>query len=340
MKKLSIFVVSIVLITLTACSSEKNLSKDYSQLIEKTKNDLFPVVELDDSATAFDYSENILSDDSIKYTKSSWNVSSADSMTAFGILCRDSDIVIVDNNNDCLVVSDYNGSQIKTVGSTGNGPLEFINPTGICEYESNIYVIDSGNQRVQILNKELNYIDEIPVVNDTNSGLDYESIAVGSDDSIYLFSGSLLSRTIDKWKDGEITRIVENFYGPLYGTAGEIYAINRGLIAVDPKELAITTIPARNSLYHVVDDHLEEVCKLPDNLAINAFIVQGEHIICSSNKLSKLFVFDLNGNYVETIASFNDVDTELGILNYFSTYDNSEYFYTIPASSKIYRISK
>lgn len=340
MKKILIFCISCMVLGSVGCTSEGKIKKEYTSLIEETQNDLFPVLNLDDSVDNTVYEEELLDDGNDTYQKEIWNMRGKKLKMPAGLLCRENDLIIVDKGNDSLIVSDYEGNMVRSVGNTGNGALEFMTPTGIALYEDKIYVIDSGNQRIQILSQELEYIEEIKISNEDDPSIIYENIAVDSDYAIYLCGDSLKSRSVDKWEDGKIRRIEENFYGSIYGEDGKVYAINRGNIGVDPEKLEMTVIAGENSLFQIEGDHFIQICELPKGLVINAFVLREGEIVCSSNKLAKLFVFDMNGRYKETVSGLKELKADMDLRNYLSINEDQEVFFSNPQTGEIFVMRK
>jgi sugar lactone lactonase YvrE len=68
-------------------------------------------------------------------------------------------IFVSDGYGDARVVKyDKNGRFVKSVGTRGNGPLQFNTPHTIAvDLQGNVYVGDRGNARVQVLDNDLNY---------------------------------------------------------------------------------------------------------------------------------------------------------------------------------------
>ena len=157
-KGLYILLFAVLIMLSGGCSSEQKLKKEYEALIEETKDDLLPVLDMENGECKKEYDPKLLSDDTGAYSKELWTISGGQIDTPAGILCREQDIILVDRGKDCLIRADYEGNFIQSVGGTGNGPLEFVSPTGIASFKGRIYVIDSGNNRVQVLSKDLQLI--------------------------------------------------------------------------------------------------------------------------------------------------------------------------------------
>jgi hypothetical protein len=56
-----------------------------------------------------------------------------------------------------IFMTDIEFNKIKSVGTLGNDNTQFKHPYGICYKNSNLYVCDYGNKRIQILTEDLEY---------------------------------------------------------------------------------------------------------------------------------------------------------------------------------------
>ena len=74
-------------------------------------------------------------------------------------ISQDGHILVTDNHR--LQKLTFEGDCVKSVGSseTGNGPLQFYYPIGITVHPTTgqIFIADTGNHRIQVLNKDLTY---------------------------------------------------------------------------------------------------------------------------------------------------------------------------------------
>ncbi len=75
-------------------------------------------------------------------------------------------VFVSDGYFDARVVKyDKNGRFVKAVGTRGNGNLQFNTPHSIAtDFQGNVYVGDRGNQRVQVLDNDLNWKANYPNV--------------------------------------------------------------------------------------------------------------------------------------------------------------------------------
>jgi len=66
---------------------------------------------------------------------------------------------VADYSNDCVYVIDSKDQLVRKVGSHGKNVGEFVNPRGVVlDNENHIYVVDSGNHRVQKFDINGNYL--------------------------------------------------------------------------------------------------------------------------------------------------------------------------------------
>ena len=81
-----------------------------------------------------------------------------------GIALNGTDLWVVDRGNDRLVVIDTtNAVTPRAIGQFGHDPLEFDAPTDAIIANSNVYVADTGNRRVQRLTTDGQFVGEFGV---------------------------------------------------------------------------------------------------------------------------------------------------------------------------------
>ena len=68
-------------------------------------------------------------------------------------------ILVADFNNHRIHQLSSTGKHLRTVGTQGSGPLQFLYPRGITvhPHTGKVYVTDCGNHRIQVLNSDLTY---------------------------------------------------------------------------------------------------------------------------------------------------------------------------------------
>jgi len=79
------------------------------------------------------------------------------------VVDRDQNIYVTDTMDYSLKKFDSNGKLLKKVGRRGQGPGEFSAPRYVSGYGDSIYVTDQYMPKIQVFDKELDYISSIPV---------------------------------------------------------------------------------------------------------------------------------------------------------------------------------
>jgi hypothetical protein len=83
------------------------------------------------------------------------------SLIPVGIASYEKHLYITDKQNNCIIMLDFEFNKIKTIGSLGAYFNQFNKPSGICCKNGILYICDHVNQRIQIYNKDLEFIDTI-----------------------------------------------------------------------------------------------------------------------------------------------------------------------------------
>jgi hypothetical protein len=84
----------------------------------------------------------------------SWNLmdNSKENQKVRKIVINKNRIYMVDTAFSCVYIFSLEGKLITTIGKLGNEPGNFRNPWGITIYKNVVFIVDSGNYRIQVLN--------------------------------------------------------------------------------------------------------------------------------------------------------------------------------------------
>ena len=339
-KKVIFSIILAVPIFFSACGAVTSKSIYYEE-VKESKDYILPI--RDNKTVEDELQNNIFSFEhkyGKKYQAEELKIEGVDSPG--GILCREQDILITDSENDILVEADYDGNVLQTIGKTGNGPLEFLRPGDITAYNDKIYIIDQKNYRVQVLDADLNYLDEIEtrIVDQNDPDFVFEHIAV-NEDSIYLNGFSFFHDHVYLYQsEGDPVIIGKNFVGPLFNYDNKIYAANTATKVYNKEK---DTIGYRNGLDNYlfqVDDKkkdLELEYDLMPTLDPTSFVIDQENIIVLSPSHSSLFAFDKDGNYRYTLALIKEMQGER--FSKLSVDGVGRYYVTAPDKGSIFRCS-
>ncbi len=340
MKKALFLFTLIIIVCVTACNKQSD--SIYAEQLEESKGYVLPIEDLDQleeeiEENIFEF-EAVLSD---QYTVDQLEIEGVKSPN--GILCREDDILISDGANDTLVVIDFDGNIIRKLGKTGNGPLEFVQPGDIVNYKDRIYILDEKNHRVQILDEELNYIDEVETrVSDPNDPqFIFQNMAV-NETGIFVNGFSYFNSRIYLYMQKEKAPVMigKNFFGPLYEYQEEIYAINTGNKAYDRKEDSMHYVSGGDNFIFRVDTEKKDLELKHELMAATdatGFIMDQKHIVAVSASQGSVFSFSEDGNYEYTIAYIEDLQKEKSLD--ISVDPNGNYYVTASENGKVFRVS-
>ena len=129
----------------------------------------------------------------------------------FGICISQNIVLVTQYTSHCINMYGLEGNLIKTVGSEGNGEVQFYNPIGldVSDITNNIYVCDWYNHRIQILTEKLKYhsilgIDLLKYPRDVKVTRDRVLVLADSDpcmfvfDSDHVLTNRLITRGVGK----------------------------------------------------------------------------------------------------------------------------------------------
>ncbi|TCO70658.1 6-bladed beta-propeller [Marinisporobacter balticus] len=338
MKKISI-IATLIIILGTMLSIQGCTNKEVDKIVEKSKNSTLPVFHEADLEKKLENTDRIATKLNNSYKKSTWKYEVKDLNLATGIVARDKDVIVLDGNEDRILVLDYNGQIIKTVGNTGSGPLEFSNPTGIKIKDEKIYIIDGKNDRIQILDEKLSYIKEIKLERkEDNPNFSFQDIEVDKNGTIYVSGGVLDNPGILYYKENETKGhwINEYFDGYLTELDGEIYAINSGIFFVSgKKEWGMMT--GESYLMRVTEKGLKKIHELPFGLNSYDFIFDNKEVVSISGCFYNLIRMNSNGKYIDSIGEIN---LDKSVAAHITKDKTGNYYVTDGKSNNIYIFKK
>lgn len=215
-------------------------------------------------------------------------------------------IIICDYDSNCLAVFDTDLNFIKTVGKIGGEQNEFLKPVNAAVFDNMLYVLEAGNNRVQILDENFDCVKIINIDNlvHTGAGFYYNDIAVDSNGVIYVSNNSVgkldaYITVIDT--DGTVSRTKQHFNGTLAEYNGTVFAL-------DTLEIFYNRVEewgesGNNALYAMNKTKMEKVCDLPYRYTPNDFVITSNYIAAVSSARGTLELFDQNGKSLTDCAA-------------------------------------
>lgn len=324
-----------VLCFLTGCQKSENY-----QEMSASRNDILPIYEEDDEEISVEKSAITSLQDVYDsgYLCEEWNI--AEIEKPGGIACLEDELIISDCENDIVCRLSYEGKLLQTIGETGSGESEFLSPGAVEEYNNEIYVLDQGNNRIQVFDYDLNYIREIKLENKKAEDPDYlpQRISV-NDKGIYVTGLSLRNPVVDHYDGDAMEELGKNFIGAISSYDSRLYLINsmgRYYDRANDSFGAVTSAPCW--LMTVEGKELKKICELPHGFNIMDFVISNKSIVGISGTGSSVYSFSLEGEYVETIAIIAGLEEEEA--PQISQSKRGEYFIVMPIAGKAYRCHK
>lgn len=330
-RRLNCVVALLCILVLTGCQNKS--SESYKRMIESA-DEVLQVYEED--------SEEVLADDLqtlndvflSRYTVA--ELSFKDIKSPGGIAILDDEILLTDSENNCLIKFSGDGKIVKSIGLSGGGSSEFLSPTAIAASNGNIYVLDTSNKRVQIIDTELNYKDYISL--DNNDPIYKPQTIAVNKSGIYVGGLSFANSVIDMYSfDGIHSQYGANFVGPVQSSEDKVYAINSMSLFYDKENDSIGAVSTGPEyLLDVENGELKKVCDLPCGFNIVDFVITNKNIIAVSGSAASVFMLDLDGNYVGTIATISELRYEEA--PQIECGENGELYLCMPMAGKVIKI--
>lgn len=325
----------ILLIFIFAASSIGCQKTENYKIMEASQNELLPIY--DENSHELDGEKSILMTLEDVYTPAydTKELQIEEIKKPTGIYCREEDILITDGEKDCVYSIDFDGNMLGSIGTTGNGEGEYLSPAAITGFEDEIYILDQGNNRVQILDKNLSYVREIVLKDTSKADPNYQPSMLAVDENgIYVGGYSIQAPMIDHYSGDDRIEIGKNFAGALCSYDGQIYAINGFVRTYNKSSDTFGLIGAGYSaLYIIRGDELEKVVDFPKGLVIADFDADNGEITCVSVSGGAVYAIGWDGKYKHTIAQIKELQDEQ--YPKISRKTGGEYYVVLPKSGKI-----
>lgn len=218
-----------------------------------------------------------------------------------GMICRAEDMLAVDTSGNRILRLNYEGEIIETIGNTGNGAGEFLNPTEIAVYEDKLYILDAGNLRIQVMNQnfEVENIISLEGLGTYSIGELYDSLAVVNENMIFLTTSYDYKIYLIK-NQKEMIVLEDNFCGTCTAENGKAY-FAQSMILTDSMGNAVS-----GKVFYAEYDEKESLVKnqLPYHNTPLDIVISGEDMFVINGSYRAVERCDLNGDYNSTIYKF------------------------------------
>ena len=283
-------------------------------------------------------------DDEKNYECSVFNNTDIKSPT--GILFNENKIFITDSAQNCVFIFDDMGNIKNKIGSTGHGKMQFLSPHQIVFFNEEYYVLDSGNSRIQIFNKEFEYLDTIELnkfyeidVGET-ADFSYSDLCIDKNGNIYVSTLSISPKNTHIYKIDSnkiVHQIGNNLVGFLSVIDEEPYFVNHKKVfsgKLNGKNQNFY-ISYENYLYKIDNTVLKELGQLPFKYDPVGFTSNDENIFMVSRSRNTLDKFSKDGEYISTLFNF-EPNSKIRYLLYID--ELNCFIATSPENGKVYKI--
>ena len=318
----------LVLYSFVACNKKSfNISEGYLQELTE--------VELDNMFDNYKALKLQYSNDYVAKTVS------IDTKSIGGLVCRDNDVIIADRDYDRLIVMDYNNKIIKTVGKLGSGNLKISKPTDVAVSNDKIFVLESDNKRVQILDKNFNFLENIsyePVLESFDKRAFISDIEVDKDENIYLSSvnGEYSKIMVYVASRKEFKELGNNFYGSLAKYKDEVFAISEATKKVGEKGTYVGVQTGYNYIFKLNPNKMTLLGELYLGLMPSGVVKTDEGLYCVSHVYKCLMYFDNDLNYKYSLLKTEDSSFH----SYLAKSEKYGFYLTFPDKNEIINIRK
>ena len=314
------------------------VKKELEGLLQNTKNDTFPVIDEHDTDKYHEKAMKFKEKSALMTKGSYFDIAGGSLKSPKGIVCTDQGIVITDYDANCLYLVDFSGHIQQKIGELGNGPNQFQKPTGCTYHKEHYYIIDSGNSRIVVLDRQFNYTDELPLPkSEREPEKEFTDLAINDNGDIYTCGDFLYDSGIylfDKSKK-KFINIHKHFYGNLKSCYGKVYGIEQFRIYINLDNEEIGGAKGLNSLWILKGKEIHKRFSLPVGLSTSTFDIFDNNLIICSPFHSAVMAFNMNdGEYISNIYEVDKMDYK----TYASIY-GSDLYITEPEKGKILKIS-
>lgn len=257
-------------------------------------------------------------------------------------VCVGDKIIATDSKNDCLLIINKDFEKIETIGKTGNGDNEYIDPHGIQCFDDKFYVMDSGNSRIKIIDSNFKYIDEINlkeiVFSDPSSFFD--DLAIDDNGNIFFTVNAKFCKDDGKLycienTSNEIKVLMNNCTGIVSAYNNKIYFTNT------VEYIKNRSASGNHYIYEIENCELMSLYHLPNHYTPVGIYVDDSGVYCSSMGYSEISKTNIEERQVTTLFSEqpnfdDDEDKEYAVMSV----DNEIIYLLENVSKVIYKLEQ
>lgn len=282
-----------------------------------------------------EFPEPVLFPEEFAFEYEVWKNETTQIKTPGGIVYDGESMLVCDTGNHCVARLTTDGEFVESYGELGSETGNFVKPTSLVLYKDEIYVLDAGNMRVQVFDKEMQFLREIlfeaaPL---SNSGK-YVDMAIDGDGTIYIAADSTYREETGLFyiEEGALRRISGEFSGYLAEKGGVVYAVNAWQFITS--EGGYNKRPGVNQVYEISRTELKKVCELPYMYAPMDFIMGEDEIYTLSTVWGEMNRVSMEGELLEALL----LTEELQLHDMYLCMQDENTFYVADAKGYLYKV--
>jgi len=203
---------------------------------------------------------------------------------------------ITDRKDDTVKVFSIDNELKMVIGKSGSGKKEFKTPLDIAIYEDKVYVLDSGNARVQVFNLNGNYLFDFGIPGfDDGKLYSPNSIAFDKNGNIWITESSLGRIQIFDKNGKFIKKVKENF-----GIPQTIERFENYMLVSNSKDEKIYILDLNGNIINVIGEEIKSPLYFPQSIAM----LSDGTIVVANSGTSTISLFDKDGNFKKSFSSF------------------------------------
>lgn len=201
------------------------------------------------------------------------------------VMVYNNQIMACNVKNNCIDILNDQLEVVDVIGSFGSDAMEFINPVFIDQDDSgNIFIMDYGNARIQVLNSKLTYEKEIdlPLLKHIFYTKGYMDMVVDNEGNYAYFSSNFpMAVFVIDLHTGEYYSILD------YATGFFVKSDNEEIFYIESDEYYKEGIKegcrsGTNYMYTISKDKIIDKIRLEDYLNVRAAMSYGDNLLFGS----------------------------------------------------------
>lgn len=201
------------------------------------------------------------------------------------VMVYNNQIMACNVTNSCIDILNDQLAIVDTIGSFGSNAMQFIKPLFIDQDDNgNVYIMDYGNARIQVLNSKLEYEKEIdlPLLKYTTYAKGHLDMIVDNEGNYAYFSGNFpMAVFAINLHTGEYYSILDYTTGFLAkSNNGEIFYTESYEYYKEGKHEGCRS--GINYMYTISKDKIIDKIRLEDSLNIRSVISYGDNLLFGS----------------------------------------------------------